>query len=463
MNSNFQDEVEKIYQKYINVVSVEKMFRAKRRGEVYNVNIQEDLIEEFFKIIDKVTFGLMEEEDNFYGYFLFQMEREIRFDITSATGVNFKNAKYYIYFNPVIFLKLNIKQMESTIKHEILHILSMHLIRAKELRGRYSIISINLAMDIVVNQYLDNLPPYSITLMYVNNKYNLELEPYKNFEYYVTRIQDELNLLEEDKHGEVDDMEMENSPYTTHDMWLENNDIDNKTLRDFTEKYINNATKGKIPSYISDLINNLSAEDAEISWQLYLKKILGRNNSKKKKTITRKNRRQPDRLDLKGELKKKTCKIFVAFDESGSISNEEFRQAVIEVLDIVKKYREKITIIECDREIKRVYEVQSEKDIKNRVVTGGGTRFTPVFEYANKARCDLLIYFTDGKGEKNLEIVPKSYRVIWVISGVGDELSVEKPYGIVKKLKKINIIDDNIDLKDLKTDGYSMNNQEPIL
>lgn len=45
----------------------------------------------------------MEEEDNFYGYFLFQMLREIRFDISSPTGVNFKGAKYVIYFNPIIF------------------------------------------------------------------------------------------------------------------------------------------------------------------------------------------------------------------------------------------------------------------------------------------------------------------------------------------------------------------------
>ena len=76
----------------------------------------------------------MEDKDNFYGYFLFQMSRDIRFDISSPTAVNFKGAKYVIYFNPIIFLSLNIKQMESTIKHEILHILSLHLIRAKEFK-----------------------------------------------------------------------------------------------------------------------------------------------------------------------------------------------------------------------------------------------------------------------------------------------------------------------------------------
>ena len=39
---------------------------------------------------------------------------------------------------------------------------------------------------------------------------------------------------------------------------------------------------------------------------------------------------------------------------SGSISNEEFKQAIKEVLSIVKNYNHEITIIECDKEIKRV-------------------------------------------------------------------------------------------------------------
>ena len=64
------------------------------------------------------------------------MGREIRFDITSASGVTFKAAKYVIYFNPILFLQLSMKQMETTIKHEIHHILSLHLSRAKELKSK---------------------------------------------------------------------------------------------------------------------------------------------------------------------------------------------------------------------------------------------------------------------------------------------------------------------------------------
>ena len=77
--------------------------------------------------------------------FYFKLVREIRFDISSPTAVNFKGAKYVIYFNPIIFLSLDMKQMESTIKHEILHVLSLHLLRGKELKNKYSTLAINIS------------------------------------------------------------------------------------------------------------------------------------------------------------------------------------------------------------------------------------------------------------------------------------------------------------------------------
>ena len=79
-----------------------------------------------------------------------------------------------MYFNPIIFLELNMEQMQSTIKHEILHVLSQHLIRLKDFKDKYSTLALNLAMDVVVNQCLDCLCPYSITLEYINNKYEFK-------------------------------------------------------------------------------------------------------------------------------------------------------------------------------------------------------------------------------------------------------------------------------------------------
>jgi predicted metal-dependent peptidase len=468
METYFDKQARKLYEKANKVLDTLTLLKSKHKGEKFEVNIPQDFKNEFFSLVDKVNLSLMEEKDNFYGYFLFQMTREIRFDISSPTAVNFKGSKYVIYFNPIIFLSLNINQMESTIKHEVLHILSMHLVRAKKLKCRYSTLAINMAMDIVVNKYLNYLPSYSITLEWVNLNYSLDLKPYEAFEYYVEKIQNELDLQEENEDGEEDDSKGENietdyDPQKTHDIWEYSSDIDEKTLREFTEKFMDNAQKGSIPAYLESIISSLKNSKGELPWNLYLKRLIGTVESNKKKTITRRDRRQPNRLDIRGQLRSHKAEIAVALDISGSISDEEFKQAIKEVLSIVKNYNHEITIIECDNKIRRVYKVKSAKDIKERINTRGGTKFTPLFDYANNKKVNLLVYFTDGKGEDKLEVIPRGYKILWVISGSGDKLSLKEPHGAVKKLSKVEVKDNTFDMSNVSQDGYSMNNQEAIL
>ena len=138
---------------------ITEFLRSSKMDTSRKVPIPAAFKENFFQLIEQVNLSLMAAQDNFYGYFLFQMEREIRFDMSSPTGVNFKAPHYVLYFNPVIFLTLTKKQMESTIKHEILHVLSLHLLRARNLKSQYGTLATNIAMDIVVNTHLDYLPP----------------------------------------------------------------------------------------------------------------------------------------------------------------------------------------------------------------------------------------------------------------------------------------------------------------
>lgn len=466
MKTYFETHINGLYEKAYKIITL--FLKAKREGDHSQLQIPEDFKKEFFSLVDKVNVSLMEDKDNFYGYFLFQMSKEIRFDISSPTAVNFKGAKYVIYFNPIIFLTLTIKQMESTLKHEILHIVSMHLIRAKELQRSYSTLATNIAMDIVVNTHLDHLPPYATTLEWVNLNYSLKLLPFESFEYYVEKIQTAIDLLEEDPDAAEDDsnkdelIELNYDPEKTHDIWEDSSELDEQTLKEFTEKFIDASQKGTIPNYLDSLISALKNSKGELPWNLYLKRLMGTVESDQKKIITRRNRRQPDRFDLRGQLRSHKAKIVVALDISGSISDEEFNEAMKEVLSIVKNYNHEITIVECDSEIRRVYKVKSIKDIKARMNIRGGTRFTPVFEYANTKKIHLLVYFTDGKGEDKLLSIPKGYKTLWVISGRGDKLSLKEPYGAVKKLNPIEIKDNSSDMRDGARDGYSMNYQEKL-
>jgi predicted metal-dependent peptidase len=73
------------------------------------------------------------------------------------------------------------------------------------------------------------------------------------------------------------------------------------------------------------------------------------------------------------------------------------------------------------------------------------------------------VYFTDGKGEEKLRVIPRGYKILWVISGRGDKLSLKESYGAVKKLSKVESKENGVDLSHTGKDGYSMNHQEPIL
>lgn len=466
MELYFADQAAILYEQAYTLV--DRYLKAKQRKEQAQLHIPENFKNEFFRLVDKVNASLLEDKDQFYGYFMLQMPREIRFDISSPTAVNFKAAKHVIYFNPIIFLTLTFKQMESDIKHEILHIVSLHFLRAKAYLHRYSTIAVNIAMDIVVNTYLDHLPPYATTLEWANLNFSLKLLPFEPFEYYVEEIQTALDLLEEteddpeDDHHRDEEIALAYDPEKTHAIWNDASELEEQTWREFTEKLVNASLKGTIPAYVESLITSLKQTKGELPWNLYLKRLMGTVESKQKKTITRRNRRQPDRLDLRGQLRSHKAKIAVALDISGSISDAEFNQAIQEVLRILQNYPHEITIIECDDQIRRVYTVNTAKDIQPRTKQRGGTRFTPVFEYANTKRVNLLVYFTDGNGEAKLLTVPKGYQILWVISGKGDTLSLQQSYGVVKKLTSQEGIEAVVDGSDVEKGGYSMNNQERL-
>ena len=374
----------------------------------------------------------MEDKDNFFGYFLFQMTKSIRFDLASPTGVNFKGTRYQIHFNPLIFLTLSPEQMESTIKHEILHVVSLHLIRAKELRENYSKQAITFAMDVVVNTYLDHLPPFSTTLEWVNTNFSLLLKPFESLEYYVDKIQTALDLRTENKNlpePESDSDEtvaVSYNPVTTHDLWDESDEIDDETLREFTEKYVDASSKGDLSNYLESMIKALKDNKDGLPWHWYLKKLVAPspavgNGHPCAATAASRTASTCPAAALH------TAKIIVALDISGSITDAEFRQAVSEVLQLVRCYDHEIIVVECDDQIRRTYHVRDLEDVKGRLDIRGGTAYTPVFDFANTQNIDLLVYFTDGKGEEPLQTAPHGYKVLWVLSGHGESYPYRNP------------------------------------
>ena len=103
-----------------------------RNDEKAGFTVSSEFRHRFFSLLDALNLRLIDDRDNFFGYFLFQADRDLRFQLDSPTGTTFKNGRYTLYFNPYLFLQLTAEQMESAVKHEVLHILSLHPLRTKE-------------------------------------------------------------------------------------------------------------------------------------------------------------------------------------------------------------------------------------------------------------------------------------------------------------------------------------------
>ncbi|MBE6067388.1 MAG: peptidase [Clostridium lundense] len=429
--------------------------------EVYTlgeeISKSESFSVKFNKLIEYCTFSLMEGEDNFFGLFTMQMKRNINYNTLSPLATTVSLSHFILHFNPTIFLHCSLKEMRALIKHEIYHIMFGHFKRHKELRKKYSEFIVNLALDISINQYIENLPSWSRSIKEVSLSYNVDLEYEESAEYYAEKIQNAIDKLIKDSGTEISKEVFNKSEPETeyvldiekaHDIWTqENYDFNIDYISELTKKTVENAKRGKVPLSIEKAINLLNKR-AEISWKDYLKRALGTMPSGYKKTITRKDRRQPNRLDLRGKLSNHLVQIIIAIDISGSITDKEIDKIMIEVLNIVKNYKSQITIIECDNIIRRVYKVKNKKDVKANLETKGGTAFSPVFEYIynNKLANYLLIYFTDGVGEDELTVKPINYKTLWVLTGKEENLSLKNSHGEIKKLSNKPTIKNDVNI-----------------
>jgi predicted metal-dependent peptidase len=119
------------------------------------------------------------------------------------------------------------------------------------------------------------------------------------------------------------------------------------------------------------------------------------------------------------------------------MSYDYIKRAMNEIYNIVKHYKTKLTVIEADHQIQRVYYPKDLREVIPEVKGRGGTWFKPVIDYINKENTfkkALMIYFTDGFGDTTIP-KPMTYRNLWVVLDNVDNLSLKQPYGEVVALK----------------------------
>ena len=392
---------------------------------------------EFFDLVQAIIINQIEVEESFFGNFMLKVDRDIKLDISWPLATIPTINGFKMYFNPILFLNNSKREMASLFKHEIYHIMFNHYEREKELKNSYSKEAVSVAMDISINQFIKHLPMECKRIDSVKMEYNIDLEEDMAIEYYAKQIDDAIKKKEErnnKKKKSSDKVKREYNIESAHDIW-ENINIEKDRIKELTKKTAISSVKGDTPSSILEVIEKYK-EKEEINWQETLKRLLPSIKSGYKKTIVRRDRRQPDRIDLRGVLRDAIPEVIVAIDISASMNEDDVHKIMVEILAITKSKVKKIKVIECDDDIRRVYDIKTPKDIKERSNKNGATKFSPVFEYIkeNNLSDRLLIYFTDGVGEEKLSIKPTCRNIIWVLTGE-NTLSIKEKFGVIKRIE----------------------------
>jgi predicted metal-dependent peptidase len=419
------------------------MFEEKRQRllkKALDIKFVEDLksnfSKEFFDLVSNVIIEMLDGEDDFFGTFMLKIERNIRLDISWPLSTLPRMNGFIMYFNPILFLQLDKKEMMALFKHEIYHIMYSHYERVNQLKNSYSSEAISLAIDISINQFIKNLPVDAKKIEGVGKEFNIDLKSDRSIEEYVKVIQEVINkrIKKDIKNINNDSIVREIDITTAHKLW-EDSELSKDTIEGNVKKVALSIVDKNAPEDINKIIKSFS-EKEELSWKQILSRLIPSVKSGYKKTITRRDRRQPDRMDLRGRLPNSIPKIIVAIDISASMTDEDIRKIMIEVLAITSNRRAKITVIECDNKIRSIYSLKSIKDIRKRTSNNGSTEFSPVFEYIKEEglKDSIVIYFTDGVGESELSIKPIVKEIIWVIIGE-ENLSLKDNYGKVKRIK----------------------------
>jgi predicted metal-dependent peptidase len=177
---------------------------------------------------------------------------------------------------------------------------------------------------------------------------------------------------------------------------------------------------GSAPGALERLLNKLNAP--RVNWQVLLRQFLRlcRGGSY---SWMRTNRRFISRgLYLPGRQTKSFSGI-VALDTSPSTYGD-LPKFASELMGLLKSFGKfDIRVIECACSILQVWTVSSSDPMtdltQHQFKVGGGTDFTPVFEYIRDHHLtpNVLIYFTDGHGSCPKRKPP--YPVLWMLTRGG--------------------------------------------
>ena len=174
---------------------------------------------------------------------------------------------------------------------------------------------------------------------------------------------------------------------------------------------------GKLGGHMARLVDHLL--QPQLPWRMLLSRYMN-YSARDDYSFTRpSSRRQGDAI--LPSLHSAQVEVTVILDTSGSIGQKEMHEFLSEVDALKGQMRARVTLQACDEKLADDgpwhYEPWDELKLPASLQGGGGTRFTPAFEWAEQQdkQPDLMLYFTDAEGEFPDKM--PNFQVIWLVKG----------------------------------------------
>ena len=367
---------------------------------------------------------------SFWSFVIAKMQVSLNRSVPTA-GVGFYNNNFQLVINPDFFNPLPLEQRMGILIHECLHVTLKHIFRKGERDHKL----FNIACDMALNQSIkrDWLPEGAIYPDSFKDSAGNSWPVNKTAEVYYEMLKDEKQKQEKEKseqknqgedqgegqggQGEGQDQDEENqggftpsngNPDLTgsdeltvdvHDAWDTINPEDEELASQMMEKTIKEAiekSRGNTPDNIESILE-LWKRKPLISWKKVLKKYVSSKVGGKRSTIKRRDRRQPNRIEVKGKKTfLDTPEVIVCIDTSGSMSDEEIVNGLIEINEICKLTRSNLKILQIDTTVKGLEEYDQKKKTFKRNGNGGTYMGAGVdFLMENKIKTDVVVFISD--------------------------------------------------------------------
>lgn len=385
-------------------------------------------------------------EEPFYAFISRQIKKSECKKIPTA-GVWLENGSFNMKYNPEFIKTLYASQFFEVMKHEIMHIVFGHCTNRPLTKDPDMHYLANIAQDLAINSLLNAtfLPKFCVmpgklyilteeekkrfteqelAIIIGYNKLIASFPLEKTSEWYWERLHKnsfakslcdmrkknklKIKVVGPNEEGmskeEIFDKimgKLDEHEGFGNDMSKEDRDILKEDVRDMIEKAIEEADStsdgwGNIPAHMQKKLRKLASR--QVNWKAILKTFVGMAKSvHHTTTMKRINRRYP--YIHAGVKRRRTARIAIAVDQSGSVHDKEIRLFFAELESLAKWVDFEVIPFDSQVNEDEIFTWKRGQKLEPKRVSCGGTDFDVPTKFVNERtdRYDAMIIFTDGE------------------------------------------------------------------